>query len=666
VVGPASSSRYRDIAGPRQAFREAVAFHDRGRLREAEQRYEMVLQADGRHFDALYRLGLIRLQQGRFDAAAALFRRAVKVERRSADAQLHLGVALTGLKHTDEAIRHYEKALALKPHFPEAHNNFGYTLQALGRIEEAIAQYEKALAINPGYAEASNNLGTALAALGRHEEAIPRYEAALAVKPDHADAHKSLANSLGALERYTQAAEHYRKAIALRPDDAEAGTALGNTLHRLDRFDEAIAQYEKVLAASPNFSEALNSLGNTLHMLDRSKEGIAYFERALAVDASDIRANSYLGGALVALGRINEAVGYLEKAVALAPRKAGCYWNLASCKRFTADDRHFIAMQELVTDVEALTVAEQADLHFALGKVLADVGDQQRSFDHVLAGNALKRQQIKYDEANVLRRMERIQSAFTAELIRDKRGCGDPSTVPVFIVGMPRSGTTLIEQILASHPKVFGAGELRQIGDLAARLRGPGALVYPEAVAVLTDDELRRVGTDYVTAVRRMAPAAERITDKMPANFASAGLIHLALPNARIIHACRDPRDVAFSCFSLQFAVGQDFTYDLAELGRFCRGYARMMKHWRAVLPPGAMLEVQYEDLVADLEPHARRIVEYCGLEWDDACLAFYETERSVRTASATQVRRPIYQSSIGRWRPHETRLQPLLRELEG
>jgi tetratricopeptide (TPR) repeat protein len=665
VSGPASF-RYREIIGPLQAFREAVALQDCGRLREAEQRYEIVIKADSRHFDALYRLGLIRLQQGRFGDAADLFRRALKTDRKSADAQVHLGVALAGVKLHDEAILHYKKALIIRTRFPEAHNNLGYSLQTLGRLEQAITHYKKALAINPHYIEASNNLGTALAAQGEHDAAVPHFEAALAINPNYFEARKGLANALGALDRYREAAEHYEKALTLIPDDAEVRTALGNTLHRLERPEEAIAQYERALAVSPDFVEAHNSLGNTLHFLDRSEEAIAHFQRVIAIAPNDVEAYASLGNTLVALGRMDEAQTPLAKAIVLAPRNTGCYYSLANSKRMTADNPHFAAMKELAADAASLPVAGQTDLHFALGKAFADVGDQQQSFDHVLQANALKRQQIKYNETDLLGKFDRTRNVFTAEVMSDKQGRGDPSTTPVFIVGMPRSGTTLIEQILASHPKVFGAGELREMAKLSLLLRSPEGLSYPEAVPTMSADELRQIGTNYVQATRRMAPTAERIVDKMPGNFSLTGLINLVLPNARIIHACRDPRDTAFSCFSLQFAVSHEYTYDLADLGRFYCGYARLMEHWRAVLPDGAMLEVQYEELVADLEHHARRIVAYCGLEWDDACLAFHKTERSVRTASAAQVRQPIYQSSIGRWRPHEARLQPLLRELTG
>jgi tetratricopeptide (TPR) repeat protein len=579
-------------------------------------------------------------------------------------------------------------------------------LQVLGRVEEAITHFEKALAINPRHAEASINLGTVLAVLGRHEEAIPRFQAAIAIKPDSAEAHKSLAKVLDEIGRYGDAAEHYEKVLArfphdaeartglgdvlhrldrpdeaieqyenaveryekvlaLRPNDAEARTGLGDVLHRLDRTDEAIEQYEKVLATAPTFGKALNSLGNALHLLGRSEEGVTTFRRALAIDPSDLRTNKDLGNTLIALGKFDEARAFLEKAMALSPRKAGCFDALVRYSHITADDQHFEAMRRLAANPASLSEIEQIDLYFALGKAFADVGEHQQSFDYILAANALKRRHIKFDEGKSLEHFERIRNVFASQLLRDKAGLGDPSDLPVFIFGMPRSGTTLIEQILASHPKVFGAGELREVEKLAARIRGPVGPSFPDLLPTMSADELRRFGGSYIEAVRDKAAQAERITDKMLGNFLFAGLIHLALPNARMIHACRDLRDVAFSCFSVHFDIGHHYTYDLGELGRHCCVYAQLMQHWRTVLPEGAILEVQYEELVADLERQARRIVTHCGLEWDDACLSFYETQRSVRTASAAQVRRPIYQSSIGRWRPHEARLQPLLKELE-
>ena len=460
-----------------------------------------------------------------------------------------------------------------------------------------------------------------------------------------------MGNALGGLNRHRDAAVCFERALALNPDDIEAHIRLGNTLLKLERPYEAIAHYEKVLALNPANVDAHNGLGSAAHTLGRSEQAIVHYQSALAIDPADVEAHSMLGGALLALGRLKDASAAIERASALSPRKAGHYWNLANAKQFAENDPHLAAMRELEQRLGSLSEEEQIDLRFALGKAYADLGDQAQSFQHVLQGNALMRQQVSYDEVNALGRFQRMRKIFTAELMNEKKGLGDPSAVPVFIVGMPRSGTTLIEQILASHPRVFGAGELRQMASLAEQVNGPGGTSVPETVPAMSGEQLYCLGGAYVQAVRRLAPEAERITDKMPGNFLLAGLIHLALPNARIIHACRDLRDTAFSCFSLLFTGGQAYSFDLAELGRYCRSYQKLMEHWHAVMP-GVILDVHYEQVVDDLEQQARRIIAHCGLVWDDACLDFYRTQRSVRTASAAQVRQPIYRSSIGRWRP--------------
>jgi hypothetical protein len=299
------------------------------------------------------------------------------------------------------------------------------------------------------------------------------------------------------------------------------------------------------------------------------------------------------------------------------------------------------------------------DLHFALGKAHADIGRHDSAFRHLEAANMIKRGQTGYDEAATLGQFERIAEAFTPEVMRRLAGCGDPSSLPVFIVGMPRSGTTLVEQVLASHPEVFGAGE---IGDLEAAVGGSGGVSrLPERIASMTGEQLRRIGTNHCERVAALAPTAQRITDKMLTNFRFIGLIHLVLPNARIIHVRRNPIDTCLSCFFRLFSGGLPFTYDLAELGRYYRAYARLMAHWRSALPEGAMLEVQYEDLVTDFAAQARRLVAHCDLEWDARCSAFHETRRPVMTSSAAQVRQPIYRSSIDGWQPYRHRLGPLL-----
>jgi tetratricopeptide (TPR) repeat protein len=607
---------------------------------------------------------MIRLQQNRAGDAANLFRRAVKVDRNSADAHHHLGVALSALGRHEEAIERYEKALKLQPELPEAHNNIAHSYQALGRPEEAAAHYERALEIKPDYAEARNNFGTVLQAANRWKEAIAQYEKAVAIRPNYVEAHKNLGYMLNVVKHYREAAAHYKQALAFRPNDAEAHAALGDILDRSDLTEDAITHYKKGLAADPRCVEAHIGLGHTIHMLGKSEEAIRHYRQALAIRPTDAEAHNKLGDAMQALGRQKEAAVAFERALALTPRRAGVYWNLANSMHFTPGDPHFAAMTRLMDDRASLTVEEQIDLHFALSKALRELGDPQASFQQLLLGNSLMRRHVDYDETAALGRLERIQAIFTAELMHEKRGSGVSSNAPVFIVGMPRSGTTLIEQVLASHPSVFGAGELRVMASLAERIGDPDRALFPEAVLAMSGEQLRGLGGQYIHALQRVAPPMERITDKMPGNFALLGLIHLALPNARIIHVRRDPRDTAVSCFSQLFTRGHEFTYDLAELGRYIAAYERLMAHWRSLLGD-AMLEISYEDVVNDFEREAPRIIAHCDLAWNDACLAFHATERSVRTASAAQVRQPIYHGSVGRWRAHEEQLKPLLLALE-
>jgi hypothetical protein len=310
-----------------------------------------------------------------------------------------------------------------------------------------------------------------------------------------------------------------------------------------------------------------------------------------------------------------------------------------------------------------LSKTERMQLHFALGKAYADLRDHDRSFEHLLRGNALKRAIASYDEAGTLSLFDRIEAIFTPELVAAKSGFGDPSPVPIFVLGMPRSGTTLVEQIIASHPCVHGAGELKTFNDIIETVRGDDGktIPYPAFVSALDGRATAQIGMRYIEAIRRLSPSISHITDKMPSNFFFAGLIHLALPNARIIHTIRDGVDTCVSCFSKLFTAEQNYTYDLAELGRYYVRYERLMAHWRRVLPPGRILDVNYEDVVADLEQNARRIVAHCGLPWDDRCLSFHETARPVRTASAAQVRQPIYKTAIARWRVYGDALVPLL-----
>ena len=384
----------------------------------------------------------------------------------------------------------------------------------------------------------------------------------------------------------------------------------------------------------------------------------------MVLEPDNAWANFGAGNAQRILSRLDEARRYYERAIALTPGISTFHRPLVEMKRIREDDPQLTNMEDLAQRITSLPQNEQIELHFALAKAYDDLGRYEAAFEHLHDGNALKRRMVVYDEASQLGALRNIETAFTSEAIAARRGRGNLSDLPIFIVGMPRSGTTLVEQMLASHRRVFGAGELTYTSELVASAQAAGK--FPFDFALLSDKELYDLGSLYLARLRPLAPSADRIIDKLPFNFGILGLIHLVLPKARIIHLRRDPVDTCFSCYANLFSQGIEFSNDLGELGRYYRAYQRLMAHWRRVLPQGAMLEVQYEELVADFETQSRRIVDYCGLEWDANCLLYYETKRAVRTASAAQVRQPLFSNSIGRWLPYKQQLQPLLDALKG
>lgn len=467
--------------------------------------------------------------------------------------------------------------------------------------------------------------------------------------------------------RYKDAVARYGQMLSLKADVPEIYNNLGHALAALGKPEPAIRAFESVIALKPDSPEALCNWGLALVELGRFDEAETKFRRALEVNPGFAGAYNNLGLLMKARGRLAEASEAIAQAIHLAPRNIAYYDNLAALRPFAAGDPFFTALEALAGNCAALSAADQIHLHFALAKAYEHAGRPESAFEHLHSGNALKRRQMVYDEAETLGQMDRLCELIGPGFIEARRGCGERSSVPVFIIGMTRSGTTLIEQILASHPQVFGAGELYLFDRAASSVRAalPGRPPFPDMVQAMSGEHFRALGALYLEKITRLAPTATRITDKMPGNFLFAGLIHLALPNATIIHAVRDPADTCVSCFATHFTAAHAHTYDLAELGRYYRHYRALMAHWHDVLPPGRIMDVQYEELIADLDGVARRIVSHCGLQWDARCLDFHRTERPVRTASAAQVRKPIYKDSVGRWRKFEPFLGPLLAELE-
>jgi tetratricopeptide (TPR) repeat protein len=541
----------------------------------------------------------------------------------------------------------------------------GLRYHLAGRIDDAVARYKRALALKPDNADVHNNLGVALAAKGRLDDAVVRYRRAVSLNPDHAAAHGNLGVALAAKGRIADAVTHYERALLLSPGQAGIHYNLGIALAAQGKTDEAAAQYRHAIALKPDYADAHNNLGNWYAAQGKSDDAVLHFRRAIAINPDHAEAHNNLGNIFLEKGEFDGAMAHYDRAIAIKPADTGAHYHRAEIKVFQRGDADLAVLEGLARRRD-LPVNKAPFIHLALAKALEDCGDYPRAFEHLRKGNDLKRSQIRYDEPAEVKGFRRTSAVFDRRLFDRFQGQGDPSSVPVFVVGMPRSGSTLIEQILASHPQIHGAGELTDI-EIATRTvlnEGCQPLPYPECILGLDGLTLRRIGQRYLARLPALADGNVRIVDKLPGNFLRIGLIRLILPNARIIHTVRDPIDTCVSCYSKLFAAGQHFTYDLAELGRYYRRYRDLMTYWKSVIPPGVMLDVAYEDVVEDLEGQARRLIDYCGLAWDDRCLSFNKTDRPVKTASAVQIRKPLFRSSLERWRKYESGIGPLLKEL--
>ena len=668
---------------------------------EAERLLRQVLQARPGDPGVLRLLADLYVQAGRADAALPIYDAILAAQPDDADLLHNRGAALMALGRADEAVQGFEAAAARRPGYVSAHFNAGVCLSNLGRPAEAEATYAKVIELDPRHGPAINNRGAALVGLGRPAAALACFDRALEINPNDAGAHANRANALCSLGRPKEALAAADRALELQPDAVAAllnrGLALkdlghpeealrsfdlavslaplspeshsnrGNVLHALRRPEDAVAAYEQALRIRPDFPEALSNRGNVLRELGRPGEALASLDRALALRPAYADAWENRGVTLVELGRIDEAIAAIETTLELAPERVRPNQVLVELRKVKPGDRSLKALEAAAKRESALFPEDRIRLNFALGKAYADLGEHDKSFARYAKGGSLKRAASAYDEAATIEAIEAITEAYAGKLLRRRSGKGDLSPVPVFVLGMPRSGTTLIEQILSRHPKVFAAGETPAFADALDIIAGPkgGAGARMAEFADLPAEALKALGADYLARVSQDAPAGtERIVNKTTVNFLIAGLIHLALPKAKIIHARRDAADTCWSCFTKLFVHDLPQTYDLRELGRYYGAYERLMEHWRHALPPGVMLEVQYEDVVAGLEGQARRIVEHCGLDWDPACLDFHAGERQVRTASVLQVRQPIYATSVGRWRAYKKHLGPLLEAL--
>lgn len=453
-----------------------------------------------------------------------------------------------------------------------------------------------------------------------------------------------------------------KKAAALQPGSVEARLALATAYGEAREYQDAIVNFQYVLARKPNLVAALGALGKYYTAAGEAELALPLFEKATKLRPDHAALRYDHAAALIALGRMDEAADLLRENIARGYRVAPSYRSLADTRKFSGEPAELGAILEKLKGSK-LNQADRVALHHAAGKILNDLGRHEQAIDHFQASKAAAGH--GFDIEAYRRRIDTLVAAFTPELLKAKAGFGSPSEVPVFIVGMPRSGTTLIEQICASHPDVHGAGELSKLGTVvrSAGYTQPPSGSIQKSPQALTADEARSLAAEYLQFIQRISPSSARIVDKMPHNFQLVGMIALLFPNAKIIHCTRDPIDNCISCFFNTFNEKHGYNTDLGTLGLYYREYVRLMRHWYTLLP-GRIHECRYETMVADQEAETRRLIDFLGLPWDDACLSFYETGRSVTTPSRWQVRQPIYASSVKRWKRYESKIQPLIEAL--
>jgi len=620
VAGTYGASSHQKI------LEQALTLHQDGRLQQAETLYRQILATQPDHPRALHYLGILAHQLGKNDTAVTLINKALKFSPDYVDAQINLGITLKSQGKLNEAISSFQRALTLNPGNALVYYNLGDALKDQGKLDEAIISYRQALTLDSNYAEVYYALGNTLNNQGKLNEAAANYRRVLTLKPGYAEAYNNLGNVLKEQDKLDEAVDCYHQALSLNPDDAVAHFNLGNTLKDRGNLDEAVVCLQRALRLKPDFAEAHHTLGIIFRDFGKMDDALACYRQALSLKSDYARA----------------------------------YRNLSSLVKYTDVDDDIHSMENLYNNKEDLSATDRIDLGFALGKVFEDLGDYDKSFDFIFKANRLKRKSYEYSIQSDRDLFEKIKKTFSPDFFATHQDAGNPDKTPIFILGMPRSGTTLVEQILASHKLVFGAGELHTLHNLINGICTRSAIAkFPQCVLGLGFDILEQMGSNYIENIRQYSSYTQYITDKMPYNFWYVGLIKTILPNAKVIHCIRNPMDNCFSIFKTEFAGEHKYAYDMVELGQYYNLYSDLMTHWEKVLPK-YIYTLSYEKLVTNQQNQTKNLLDFCGLPWSKTCLAFHKTERRVSTASFAQVRQPIYKDSVELWKRYERHLGPL------
>ncbi len=627
----------------------------------AEEQAREILKVVPGNGPALLLLGAALRGQGKIAAALDQLRPLAKSQPNAAAVQFEYGLALGDAGESGKAIEVLSRVVRLEPNHASAWRALGDQKMLTGDdrgADQAYARHIQASVNDP-------QLLAAAAALYENKLAVAErlLRAFLKENPTDVSAIRMLAEAGSRLGRYEDAEHLLERCIELAPSFAAARYNYASVLYRQNKPQECLAQADILLKGDPRNPAYRALKAAAWGQIGEYARAIEIYEDLLKSHPGQPKAWMSYGHSLKALGRREQCIGAYRKSIALLPNLGEAYWSLANLKTLRFTDRDVAAMRAQLARTD-LADEDRYHFDFALGKALEDAGEFADSFRHYEAGNALRRSGTGYDAGEFVEHVGRLKEQFTAEFLQQHAGTGCAAPDPIFIVGLPRAGSTLVEQILSSHSQIEGTMELPDIIAIARRLGGKKrrgeASAYPSILGTLDREAFAALGEEYLqrTRVHRRLGRPFFI-DKMPNNFVHVGLIHLILPNAKIVDARRHPLGCCFSCFKQHFARGQTFTYSLDDVGRYYAGYVELMARYDAVLP-GRVHRVIYEQLVADPEREVRRLLAYCGLPFEDGCLRFYENDRAVRTASSEQVRQPIFKEAVEHWQKYEPWLGPL------
>lgn len=652
------------VGSSKAALVDAINLVNAGRIGEAMERCRDAIDANPNDVNMTALLGAILLKSREPDLAEKYLRRAIELAPDFAKPHEDLGFLLSESGRLEEAVTLLQNATRLDPNSERGFMALGRALSGLGRGDEADAAFESAFDLNPirkklAFAAEHHKAG-------RLEDAEKTYREVLEIQPNHVDALRFLAGIVASRDRVEEAELLLGRALKVAPDFTLAHMDLGNLFSEQHRHAEAVACFKKACQLEPEKPRPRYALASSLAESGKTSEATETYRKVISLKADHAGAWLGLGHNLKTVGEQEEAIDAYRQCINIRPDNGEVYWSLANLKTYklTPDD---IDAMERAIDKQEVSEQSLVNFLFALAKAHEDHGDFDKAWDFYQRGNTRQRALEHYDPVETEVTNDELIEVFTSELLNHKPAMGHDDPAPIFIVGLPRSGSTLIEQILASHSMVEGTSELPYIGRVATSLNRNRAdgINYPFSVRELKAANFDALGREYLqrASIHRQL-GRQRFIDKMPNNFPSVGFIHLILRNAKIIDARRHPLDATLSCYRQLFAKGQSFVYDLTDIGEYFVQYQRMMDHWHQVLP-GKVLTLQYEELVMDLETQVRRLLDHCELPFEESCLRFWETDRPVRTASSEQVRQPIFTSSIHRWRNYQAHIEELIEVLQ-